>query len=315
MSESVAKPEQAAQNPGEGRPVWNGAKYLEHTKLRDRQGSYDPHFSGLVSKSSGKHINYEDRDIGQAFPFLMKESLRACADLVYPGDAEANMVLDTVGQMMAKIFNDSVEDNLQGLQQFRNLYEDVASIPRGPEVYANWSAFFVQTFFCYLFTVNKVANGLPREICKDVAEYQAMITCVSALDEDLRKQVLRQWQDRGVWPSNLASGKLIRRVDDYIEVIKTGQRLRLEHQARVYKQQNNQPVLPTPELLSKICEQTGLDTATVSAGLDAVALPKWLMDEILTGTTEFKSLAETGKTAEEFFHYLGIRSMEGSPNA
>jgi hypothetical protein len=282
---------------------------LEATKLKDRSGQYNPHFSGMVSRETGKHINLEDRDMGQMFPFLMKESLRATSDLVYPNDAAAHLALDTIGQMMAKIYNDSIDNNLAGMCQFRELYKTVAEIPVGPEAYANWSTFFVQTFFCYMFTVSKVANGLPREICKDVAEYQAMVTCLSALDDDLKKKVMDQWRDRGVWPSNMSYGKLIRRLDDYVEVIKEGQRLRIEHETKLYRQRNAARELVTAELMQKIADQTGLEFSILADKF--CELPKWMLEEIRDGNMEFKNLAESGKTADEFFTYIEVRAKEG----
>jgi len=207
-------------------PKWSGADYLKRTNLLKADGTENKHWSGMRSPKTGMVCDPTFRDIGQALAFLMKESLQACSQTCYPEDVEANLALDTIGQFMAKIWNESLVDNLGGLGQFQVLYARMAEIPRGTEVYNAWCHLFVQTYFCYLFTVQKMANGLREGWLEEAAEFNAMLTVVSSLPEDLRKQVVQHMSSSGMWPSNLAYGKLIRRLEDFLSVCKEGQELR-----------------------------------------------------------------------------------------
>jgi len=209
---------------------FSGAKYLRNTQLVGRDGKENKHWAGVVSKESGLVSDPEFRDIGHCLGFFMKESLTAATEIFYPEDAEGRLALDTIGQFMAKIWNESLQDNLNGLCQFRSLYERLDEIPKGREAYAVWSHYFVQTYFCYLFTVKKMANGLNTGWLEDVGEYNSMLTIVNSLDDDLKKQVVKQLEDRGVWPSNVSYSKLIRRLDDFVNVVIEGQQLRLKEQ-------------------------------------------------------------------------------------
>jgi hypothetical protein len=209
---------------------FNGAQYLRNQQLVSPDGTMNKHWGGVHSKKTGMTYDPAYRDIGQCLAFLMKESLTACAEICYPEDADGRMALDTIGQFMAKIWNESLHDNLNGLGQFQALYGRLKEIPGGTEAYTAWTHYFVQTYFCYLFTVPKMSNGLREGWLQDTAEYSAMLTVLGSLDEDLKRKVIEQLKDRGVWPSNLSYSKLLRRLDDFVKVVVEGQNLRLKEQ-------------------------------------------------------------------------------------
>lgn len=206
---------------------WSGAEYLKKKHLVDAKGRYNRSWSGMKSPITGKICDPANRDIGQVFPFLMKEALQAATQLGSKSEEEI-LALDTIGQVLAGIWNESLHNNENGLCQFRELYKRLQEMPKGPEAYTEFCTFFVQTFFCYMFTVQKMSNGLPDGIDDDTSDYQAMATCLSVLDDDLKRRLLQQWLERGRWPSNVAYGKFLRRLEDFIEVVKEGQKLRLE---------------------------------------------------------------------------------------
>ena len=117
------------------------------------------------------------------------------------------------------------------------LYDRLKELDDGAEAYTHFCVFFVQTFFCYLFTVEKMANGLPNELEEDTRDYQAMMTVLSVLDEDLKRQVLDQFIDRGRWPSNISYSKLRRRLDDFLSVCVEGQKLSKEYDRERHEQE------------------------------------------------------------------------------
>lgn len=207
---------------------FSGARYLRNTQMIGRDGKEDNHWGGLFSKKTGMTVDPTFRDIGHCLGFLMKETLTAATVVCYPEDAEGREALDTIGQFVAKIWNESMHDNLSGLCQFRSMYKRLDEIPGGKEAYTAFTHFFFQTYICYLFTVKKMANGLREGWLEEAAEYNAMLTVLNSLDDDIKKQVVKQLVDRGVWPSNMSYSKLVRRLDDYLGVVIEGQRIRLE---------------------------------------------------------------------------------------
>jgi len=212
------------------RKDWKGANHVRNKHLLDRRGNLDKSFAGVKSPATGVICDPMHRDIGHVMPFLMKESLQAATQLLYTDrekHADAIVALDTIGQVMAQIWNKSLEDNLSGLQLFEQLYSRVGDLPGGSEAYGAFASFFVQSYFCYLFTVQKMAIGLVP-MSEDSQEFQAMGMLVAGLSPETRKKAIQEWSDAGIWPSNISFGKLIRRLDDYIEVVKEGQRLREE---------------------------------------------------------------------------------------
>jgi hypothetical protein len=210
---------------------FSGAQYLKNTQLVGPDGKENKHWGGMHSKKTGLTYDPSYRDLGHCLAFLMRESLAACTEICYPEDADGRLALDTIGQFMAKIWNESLHDNLGGLCQFRSLYARLDEIPGGREAYAAWTHYFVQTYFCYLFTVRKMANGLREGWLDETSEYNAMLTVLNTLDDDLKKQVIEQLTERGVWPTNMSSSKLIRRLDDFVKVVIDGQEMRLREQA------------------------------------------------------------------------------------
>jgi hypothetical protein len=215
---------------GSMKKTFSGAQYLRNhpeAGLVDRDGTENKHWVGIHSKSTGMTCDPTYRDIGHCLAFLMKESLTAATEICYPEDAEGREALDTIGQFIAKIWNESLHDNLNGLCQFRSLYKRLEEIPKGQEAYTYWTHYFVQTYICYLFTVSKMANGLREGWLEDAAEYNAMLTVINSLDDDLKSQVIIQLREKGVWPSNISYSKLIRRLDDFVNVVIEGQHLRL----------------------------------------------------------------------------------------
>ena len=68
-----------------------------------------------------------------------------------------------------------------------------------------------------------------------------MLTILNSLDDDLKKQVIAQLSERGVWPSNVSYSKMIRRLEDFVNVVIEGQQLRMEteRKAREHEEKNN----------------------------------------------------------------------------
>jgi len=214
--------------PAPPKGEWNGAAHIRNTQLIDNTGKYATSFAGVKSAVAEVITDPIHRDIGHCMPFLMKESLQAASQLLYKEDEEALELLDCVGQLIAKVWNDSVADNLQGIAYFNQMYEEIRSHARGEEIYSAFCSFFVQSYFCYLFTVPRMAIGI-RPLEERDSEFQGMATVLAGLSPELRREVIKEWTSEGFWPTTVNAAPLLRRLDDYIEVIKEGQALRKQH--------------------------------------------------------------------------------------
>jgi len=184
-------------------------------------------WSGMVSKETGKVCDPTYRDIGHCAPLILREAINA-ASAVDPSNAEFQLALDTISNTMQKIWCDSIEDNLAGLSQFPELYHAVRCIPYGAEAYAAFSAFFVQSFFCYMFTAKKMANGLTPSFGEPTQDFMAVLQVLSSLSDGTRQAAMKEFRDAGLWPTTVDSSKLLRRHEDFMAVVKEDQAIRLK---------------------------------------------------------------------------------------
>jgi hypothetical protein len=239
----------------------NGARHLRDTHLVGADGKLNKHWSGITSKKTELTCDPTYRDIGHCLAFFMKESLTACTEICYEEDAEGREALDTIGQFVAKIWNESLKNNLNGLGQFRAMYERLEEIPGGRDAYTAWTHYFFQTYISYLFTVSKMANGLREGWLDETSDYNAMLLVLSSLNEDTKKSVIKQLLEHGVWPSNISYSKLLRRLEDFTDVVKEGQRLRLQEQA----EKDEEAAAQKEELLQKRKKLIGIEGPAIDA--------------------------------------------------
>jgi len=198
---------------------WKLATYMENLHVNK------PGWMGLYSKKTGKTVDPTYRDIGHCMALLSKEALTAAA-VVYQDDHEALVALNTVALTLEEIWKRSLQDNLLGLCLFRDLYTRIREIPKGPEAYATFCACFVQSYFSYLFAVQKMAIGLEESFGTSTQEFVGMMEILATLPESLRKAVIKEFAEQGMWPSNISYAQLLRRLDDFIELVKRDQLVR-----------------------------------------------------------------------------------------
>ena len=208
---------------------WKLATYMD--KLHVNR----PGWAGVFSKKTGKTVDPTYRDIGHCMALLSKEALTAAA-CVHQDDPEALVALNTVALTLEEIWKRSLQDNLQGLCLFRQLYDRIRELKKGPEAYATFCACFVQTYFAYLFSVQKMAIGLDDTFGTSTQEFTGIMEVVSVLPEEMRKRVVKEFSEQGMWPSNIAYGQLLRRLDDFIDVVKKDQEAR-----RIREQKKDEP--------------------------------------------------------------------------
>jgi hypothetical protein len=172
------------------------------------------------------------RDLGNCLHLILGEAV-ACCEAQFAGKKDELETLDTITKMLLLIYTDARGDRKKGLVQFRHLYEYIDNRgDSGKEVYNTFSTYIVQTIFCYLFTCQEMAIGLPQTLDVEVFDFTATLNILSVLDDDTRVTVLEQLKGRGHWPTNVDYSMLLQRMDDYLEVIR-------KDQERLYAEMEN----------------------------------------------------------------------------
>ena len=176
------------------------------------------------------------RDIGQCWHLLATEAISATQAMLYSkyGDWEKDEeveeklqwdleTLDTISKILIAIYTDSIQDNLAGIKKFEELYAYLYKRRDGKEIYATFSGFFVQTLFCYMFTSMEMAIGLPQKIDQDLLDYSSMMNMFSLLEDDTRKQAMKEMMEKGAMPTSVNYAQLLKRTDPFIDVIREDQ--------------------------------------------------------------------------------------------
>jgi hypothetical protein len=178
---------------------------------------------GAIDRGAGKTLMWH-RDMGNCWHLLMLEGLSMTnASYIDPETGRAPdhiyTTLDICGRMIRQIYAASIQDNINGLQAFRQLYDYLDEQEDGKEVYSRFCAFFFQAFFCYMFTSKKMALGLPQD-CDDerVIEHTAVLQVLSMLDDHTKRDAIKQIVDRGGWPTNMDYSSLLKRLDNFLAV-------------------------------------------------------------------------------------------------
>jgi hypothetical protein len=181
-------------------------------------------------KGSQDPFSNPARDLGHCWRPIFKQAVVAAQrPYIAAEDKEAIECLDMISHMFIRIYADSYQNNLQGLQLFQQMYDAVQEYgDKGKEVYGVFSAAVVQTLMCFLFTVPEMAIGLPDTIGERTDEYTGILNVLSSLKPETQKVVLKELDSNGLWPRLIDYGPLLREMDNYVEVIKADQERRYQ---------------------------------------------------------------------------------------
>lgn len=176
-------------------------------------------------QNSNDPFSNPERDLGHCWRPIFKQAVVATQKkYVEREDEKAVECLDMISHMFIRLYAEAYQNNLTGLQLFKQLYEGVQDYgDTGNEVYGEFCGYVVQTLMCYLFTVPEMAIGLPDTIGEKTDEYTGILNVVASLTPETRKTVLCELESNGVWPRLVDYGPLLRDLDNYLDVIKKDQ--------------------------------------------------------------------------------------------
>jgi hypothetical protein len=180
--------------------------------------------------ATGKALAWH-RDIGNCWHLLLAEATECTAQAVGPEDAESMEILDTIVKTYICIYKDSTKDNLQGLAKFEPLYSYLQDKGKqGDYVYATFTSFFMQSFFCFMFTSREMAMGLPQEVDERILEHSCLLNILGLMDDQTRVDTMNALVMKGLWTSKVDHSRLLRRLDDFMAIIKEQQAKQVEEQ-------------------------------------------------------------------------------------
>lgn len=180
------------------------------------------------AKGSDGPFSAPYRDIGNCLSMLLAA---ACdhTKAVYEDREKEIEILDTIVKMYLKVYVDCRKNNMQGLSNIKELYDYLDGVENGHQVYSTFTAAFLQSVFCYLFTVRELAIGLPDSLDQEAFEHNVTLQLLSSLSEEVRPGATKDLLQAGYWKSTIDHSKLLRTLDPFLEIIK-------EQQAKQYKE-------------------------------------------------------------------------------
>lgn len=126
--------------------------------------------------------------------------------------------LDYITKFYLAYHSLAVLDRKDALAGFAKLYTYLdTDIAR--EVYAYFTASFMQSVFCYIYTSAAMGIGLPRGLGKEAAELTDTYAIMSNLSDETRRLVYQELSDQGHLPGSSNLESLKKRVPDFTSII------------------------------------------------------------------------------------------------
>jgi hypothetical protein len=189
-------------------------------------------------KTKGDQFIDPRRDVGLVQELLRREATH-CTQSYFQNMctteeeyAPYEEVLDTIVEMGHVIFMESLNDNKAGISNFGALYEYLDKFGEaGWHVYSIFCMFFMQTFFCYMFATEDMANGLIADKGPDAPEYVAVLNLLAQVKDDVKRlDLFEALEKKMAWPTNINKRPFMRLTEDWVALIGEDQeRRRKEH--------------------------------------------------------------------------------------
>ena len=202
-----------------------------------------------VVAKSGSGVGYHpERDMMHVWHYILEEAA-ACAQQVLTTEKE-HEILDTIVHIVASIYAGAARDNREGLSIFNQLYEYLKSEGEtAGKVYALYTGFFHQAYFCYIFATAGMALGLQLPSEQDKIEYTHILNLMALVDGDDKKSLIAILKRADIWPATLNARSFFplfkQQLDDFIEVVKQDQEARKENTALRAEDNDYPPYIPT----------------------------------------------------------------------
>jgi len=135
--------------------------------------------------------------------------------------------LDFITKFYISYHKMAMDDRKEAMAGFGELY-DYLDNERSREVYAYFTASFMQSMYCYIYTSASMGAGLDRGMTNHAAELTDTYTIMSQLSEETRRQVYKELDEQGAFPGSANISHLKKRVPAFKDIIVGEQELEMQ---------------------------------------------------------------------------------------
>ena len=183
---------------------------------------------------------HPERDLGHAWAFLHSEATTVSAallearfeasELTYRETDAAMTTLDKISKFYIQFYSAALQNQAGAIGSFSQLHEQLET-DLDKEVFSMYNAALAQSMGCYLFAAQSMALGLTPDTAQDSFESATALTMLNSLSDDLRRKVLKEWQDNGYVPSNADVKSVVRATEPYMDIILKAQEIQKKAKA------------------------------------------------------------------------------------
>ena len=133
-------------------------------------------------------------------------------------------VLDYIVKFYLAYHKLAVEDRKDALSGFSELYSYL-NTERSREVYSYFTASFLQSIYCYMYTSKSMGLGIERGIRVEASELTDAYSIISQLSDSTKRLVYEELKEQGHMPGSANLEALKKRVPAFTAIITAEQEM------------------------------------------------------------------------------------------
>jgi len=219
----TALPDKLKRNPSET-PMNNILRAL----------SASPGGVAIKSKGTQDPFTMWELNMSHAAPLIVNEAVILTVRYYAHAngkDAETHALdmqtLDFIAKFYISYHKMAMDDRKEAMAGFGDLYKYLDN-ERSREVYAYFTASFIQSMYCYIYTSASMGAGLERGMTGYAAELTDTYTIMSQLSEETRRIVYKELDEQGAFPGTSNIALLKKRTPAFKDIIVGEQELQLQ---------------------------------------------------------------------------------------
>jgi hypothetical protein len=143
------------------------------------------------------------------------ESINVSNDVGLEADMD---VLDYICKFYLAYHAMAIQDRKDALAGFVELYTYLDT-DRAREIYAYYTAAFLQSFYCYVYTSASMGMGIPRGLNTETASLTDTYAIMSQLSDETRRKVYEELNEQGAMPGTANIASLKKSIPKFTEII------------------------------------------------------------------------------------------------
>jgi hypothetical protein len=127
-------------------------------------------------------------------------------------------ILDYISKFFLAYREAAIQDRKQAMAGFTDLYTYLDT-PRAREIYAYYTAAFIQACFVYIYTTNCMGLGISRGLGLEAVELLHTNNILGSLKDDTRRTVMAELKEAGYIPADSSYEHLKRSTLPFSKII------------------------------------------------------------------------------------------------